>query len=119
MRRPALLKFVLRLVLGLVLLGALAVPASAQISGGAVRVGVLTDESGPYADSAGPGSVTAARMAAEDFGPTVLGQKIEIVHADTQNKPDVASAAARGWFDSEGVDAVVVLAVYIIDMAVQ
>ncbi len=85
----------------------------------AVRVGVLTDESGPYADSAGPGSVTAARMAAEDFGATLLGKPVEIVHADTQNKPDVASAVARRWFDSEGVDAVVDLPVTPIALAVQ
>lgn len=110
MRRSALLV--------LLLLG-FSAPAGAQISDDVVRIGVLTDESGPYADSAGPGSVAAARMAAADFGGTVHGKKIEIVHADTQNKPDVASATARRWFDSEGVDAVVDLPVTPIALAVQ
>jgi branched-chain amino acid transport system substrate-binding protein len=91
----------------------------AEISDGVVRIGVLTDETGPYADSAGPGSVTAARMAAEDFGGAVRGNPIEIVHADTQNKPDVASTVARRWFDSEKVDAVIDLPVTPIALAVQ
>lgn len=97
-------------------------PARAQdsgISGNVVRIGVLTDESGPYADSAGPGSILAARMAAEDRGGTVRGARIEIVHGDTQNKPDVAAAIARRWFDSEGVDAIVDLPVTPIALAVQ
>jgi len=93
--------------------------ARAQISNDVVRIGVLTDETGPYADSAGPGSVLAARMAAEDFGGTVRGKPIEIVHADTQNKPDVASTIARRWFDADGVDAVVDLPVTPIALAVQ
>lgn len=103
------------LLLGLLLCA----PALAQISDNVVRIGVLTDETGPYADSAGPGSVLAARMAAEDFGGAVHGKKIDIVHADTQNKPDVASTAARRWFDAEGVDAVVDLPVTPIALAVQ
>ncbi|HVY17450.1 MAG TPA: ABC transporter substrate-binding protein, partial [Rhodopila sp.] len=65
----------------------------------AVRIAVLTDENGPYADSGGMGSVAAARMAAKDFGGTVLGRPIEILHGDTQNKPDVAASIARGWYD--------------------
>jgi len=93
--------------------------AHAQISDNAVRIGVLTDESGPYADSAGAGSVLAARMAAEDFGGTVRGKPIEIVHADTLNKPDVASATARRWFDADGVDAIIDLPVTPIALAVQ
>ena len=105
--------------LAVLLLCGLALPAAAQVSGDVVRIGVLTDESGPYADSAGPGSVTAARMAVADFGGTVRGHPIEIVHADTQNKPDIASATARRWFDSEGVDAVIDLPVTPIALAVQ
>ncbi len=72
---------------------------------GAVRIGVLTDEAGPYAASGGAGSIAAAQMAVQDFGPSVLGAPIEIIHADTQNKPDVAGSIARQWYDS-GVDAI-------------
>ncbi len=68
---------------------------AAGASGGPVRIGVLTDESGPYSDSGGTGSVVAARMAVQDFGGVVLGRKIEIQHSDTQNKPDAASSIAR------------------------
>ena len=103
------------LCLGLSLVG----PVRAQVSDGVVRIGVLTDETGPYADSAGPGSVLAAQMAAEDFGGSVRGMPIEIVHADTQNKPDVAAAIARRWFDAERVDAVIDLPVTPIAIAVQ
>jgi len=93
--------------------------AHAQISDDVVRIGVLTDETGPYADSAGPGSVLAARMAVEDFGGAVRGRPVEVVHADTQNKPDVASGIARRWFDAFGVDAVIDLPVTPIALAVQ
>ncbi len=103
------------LCLGICLAG----PVRAQVSDGVVRIGVLTDETGPYADSAGPGSVLAAQMAAEDFGGSVRGMPIEIVHADTQNKPDVAAAIARRWFDAERVDAIVDLPVTPIALAVQ
>lgn len=91
-------------------------PARAQ--SGAVRIGVLTDEAGPYASSGGAGSIAAARMAAADFGSTVLGQPIEIIHADTLNKPDVAGAIARKWYD-DGVDAITDLPVTPIAAAVQ
>ncbi len=83
-----------------------------------VRIGVLTDAAGPYADSGGPGSLLAARMAAQDFGPTVLGKPIEIMFADTQNKPDVAGTLARQWYDS-GVDAIVDLPVTPVALSVQ
>lgn len=84
-----------------------------------VRIGVLTDLSGPYRDSAGPGSVVAARMAAQDFGGTVLGRPIEIVSGDTQNKPDVASTLARAMYDNQGVGAIIDLPVTPIALAVQ
>lgn len=87
-------------------------------STGPVRVGVLTDSSGPYSDSGGAGSVAAANMAVQDFGATVLGRRIEIVTADTQNKPDVAGALARRWYD-DGVDAIIDLPVTPIAAAVQ
>jgi branched-chain amino acid transport system substrate-binding protein len=73
------------------------------LSGGEVRIGVLGDLSGMYADLSGMGSVEAAKMAVKDFGGTVLGKPIEVIFADMQNKPDVAAAKAREWYDS-GVD---------------
>ncbi len=81
--------------------------AQAQISDGVVKIGVLNDMSGLYADIAGPGSVTAARMAVEDFGAARKGIKVEIVSADHQNKPDVGSTVARTWYDVDKVDAIV------------
>ncbi|MBE7243689.1 MAG: ABC transporter substrate-binding protein [Actinomycetospora chiangmaiensis] len=78
--------------------------ADAQAGGDVIRIGVLNDQSGVFADNGGVGSVVAARLAAEDFGNTVLGKRIEIVTADHQNKPDVASAIAREWIDRQGVD---------------
>ena len=81
-------------------------PAFAEMSGGKVKVGVLTDLSGPYEQNSGQGVVEAAKMAAEEFGGKVNGVPIEIVSADHQNKPDIGAAIARRWFDLEGVDAV-------------
>ncbi|HET9665031.1 MAG TPA: ABC transporter substrate-binding protein [Burkholderiales bacterium] len=81
--------------------------AQAQISDGVIRIGVLNDQSGTYADLAGPGSVVAARMAVEDFGAAKKGMKVEIVVADHQNKPEVGSSIARQWFDVDRVDAIV------------
>jgi branched-chain amino acid transport system substrate-binding protein len=78
--------------------------AAAQVSDGVVRIGVLNDQSGLYADLGGPGSVTAARMAAEDAGGKVLGQPVEIVAADHQNKADIGANIARQWFDEGKVD---------------
>jgi branched-chain amino acid transport system substrate-binding protein len=81
--------------------------AAAQISDGVVKIGVMNDMSGLYADIAGPGSVTAARMAVEDFQKTSkAGLKVEVVGADHQNKPDVGSNIARQWYDVEKVDAI-------------
>nr|WP_226858663.1 ABC transporter substrate-binding protein [Diaphorobacter aerolatus] len=77
---------------------------AAGISDDVVRIGVLSDMSGLYADTAGRGSVESARMAIQDFGGTVLGKKIELVFADHQNKADVGATQARAWFDREGVD---------------
>src|SRR5215831_16266098 len=78
--------------------------ANAQISDNVVKIGVLNDQSGLYADLGGPGSVTAARMAVEDAGGSVLGKPVEIVVADHQNKADVGVAIARRWFEDENVD---------------
>ena len=68
--------------------------ADAQSPSGVVRIGILNDQSGPYADFVGRTSVDAARMAVEDVGGKVLGKSIEIITGDHQNKPDVASAIA-------------------------
>ena len=89
-------------------LAGLAGAASAQISDGVVKIGVLNDMSGLYADIAGPGSVVAARLAVEDFQKTSKANlKVEIVSADHQNKPDVGSTVARQWYDTDKVDVIV------------
>ncbi len=73
---------------------------------GKIKIGILADMGGTYADICGPGCVTAAKMAVEDFGGKVLGQDIEIVSADSQLKPDIASSIARKWVEDEGVDTI-------------
>ena len=82
--------------------------AQAQISGNVVKIGVLNDMSGVYADIGGPGSVVAAKMAVEDYLKSSKSSlKVEVVSADHQNKPDVGSSIARKWYDSDGVDMIV------------
>src|SRR5690606_25008149 len=81
--------------------------AQAQISGDVIKIGVMNDMSGLYADIGGPGSVIAAKMAVEDFGAAKKGMKVEVLAADHQNKPDVGSTLARQWYDVEGVDVIV------------
>jgi len=81
--------------------------AQAEISGNAVKIGVMNDQSGLYADLAGQGSVEAARMAVEDFGGSVNGAAIEVLSADHQNKPDVGSNTVREWIDVDEVDVIV------------
>jgi branched-chain amino acid transport system substrate-binding protein len=83
-----------------------AASAQAQISDGVIKIGVMNDMSGLYADLTGPGSVVAAKMAVEDFGAAAKGMKVEIIGADHQNKPDVASTIARTWYDVDKVDAI-------------
>ena len=78
--------------------------AQSKVSDDVVKIGVLTDLSGLYADIAGKGSVEAVKMAVEDFGGTVLGKKIEVISADHQNKADLASTKTREWIDTEKVD---------------
>ena len=78
------------------------------MSGDVLKMGVLSDMSGLYADIGGPGPVeAAARMAIADFGGSVNGKNIELIRADHPNKPDVGSAIATQWFGSDGGDAVV------------
>jgi branched-chain amino acid transport system substrate-binding protein len=93
-------------------LGALALAlacgsAHAQISDGVIKIGVLNDMSGLYADITGRGSVFAAQQAVEDFGAAAKGLKVEIIGADHQNKPDIGSNIARTWYDVEKVDVIV------------
>jgi branched-chain amino acid transport system substrate-binding protein len=92
----------------------LAAPVSAQ-----VKIGILNDQSGVYADYGGKYSVEAAKMAIEDFGGEVLGQKIEMITADHQNKPDLAASIARRWYDTESVDMITELTTSSVALAVQ
>src|SRR3984957_19354227 len=93
--------------------------ASAPTAGQGVKIGILNDQSGVYADFGGKGSVEAAKMAIEDFGGSVLGEKIELINADHQNKADLASAIARRWYDVEGVDMITDLTSSTVALAVQ
>jgi branched-chain amino acid transport system substrate-binding protein len=79
--------------------------AQAEISGGAVKIGVMNDQSGLYADLAGQGSVEAARMAVEDVGD--IGASVEVLSADHQNKADIGSNIVRQWIDVDDVDVIV------------
>ena len=85
-------------------LAATALSAGSALAQVSVKLGVLNDMSGLYADISGPGSVVAAKMAVEDFKAESKGIKVEIVSADHQNKPDVGSSIARKWYDQDGVD---------------
>jgi branched-chain amino acid transport system substrate-binding protein len=94
--------------------------AHAQAPGqNGVKIGILNDQSGVYADFGGKWSVEAAHMAAEDFGGKVLGKPIEIISADHQNKPDLAVGIARRWYDVENVDAIMELTTSSVALAVQ
>jgi branched-chain amino acid transport system substrate-binding protein len=90
-----------------------------QVSDNVVKIGILNDQSGVYADFGGKWSVEAARMAVEDFGGKVLNAPIEIINADHQNKPDVASGIARQWYDTDRVDAIMELTTSSVALAVQ
>src|SRR5438105_9870591 len=91
------------------LVAALALPvaARADFSDNVIKIGVLNDQSGLYADLAGAGSVAAAKMAAEEMGGKIGNTPIEVVFADHQNKPDVGSSIARQWYDVDHVDVIV------------
>jgi branched-chain amino acid transport system substrate-binding protein len=93
----------------------LAAPAFAQ----GVKIGILNDQSGVYADYGGKYSFEAAKMAIEDFGGSVLDRKIEIISADHQNKPDLAVSIARRWYEVEGVDMITELTTSSVALAVQ
>ncbi len=108
---------------GLAFLLAAAAVQPARASGDVVRIGVLDFFSSANGEAAGAGSVEAARIAAEDFGGTVGGRRIEIVQADHQGKPDIGAGLAREWFERGGVDAITsvpnsAVALALIDIAV-
>ncbi|QLL63865.1 ABC transporter substrate-binding protein [Sinorhizobium mexicanum] len=93
--------------------------ALADASDGKVKIGILNDQSGVYADFGGKSSYEAALMAVEDFGGKVLGVPVEVVTADHQNKPDIASNIARQWYDTEQVDSIMELTTSSVALAVQ
>lgn len=93
--------------------------AAQDLSNGDVKIGVLSDMSGVYKALEGPGAVTAARMAIDDFGGSVLGKKIKLISADHQEKPDVASSISRKWIDQEHVDMLVGMDNSAVGLAVQ
>ncbi|MGX7706675.1 ABC transporter substrate-binding protein [Methylobacterium sp. Gmos1] len=83
-----------------------------------VKIGVLNDQSGQYADASGPASVEVVRMAIQDFGGKLLGLPIEMISADHQNKPDIGSGIARKWYDTENVNVVLDLSNSAVALAV-
>jgi branched-chain amino acid transport system substrate-binding protein len=97
-------KFIAQLLLGTAL--ALGAAGAASADDKVVKVGVLTDQSGLYADLSGPGSTLAAQMAIEDSGLTAKGWKIDLISGDHQNKPDIGTSIARQWFDVDKVDVI-------------
>jgi branched-chain amino acid transport system substrate-binding protein len=113
------MKTIKRIAVACTLAAGIGAANAQQVSDDVVKIGVLNDQSGLYADLAGQGSVIAARMAAEDFGGTVLGKKIEIVFADHQNKPDIAVNIVNQWIDTEQVDIVVDVPTSSVALAVQ
>ncbi|MFN4165143.1 MAG: ABC transporter substrate-binding protein [Ferrovibrio sp.] len=81
--------------------------ANAQMSDGVIKIGVMNDQSGLYADVSGPGGTWSAKKAVEDYGAAAKGLKVEVVFADHQNKPDIGSNIARQWYDVDKVDVIV------------
>jgi branched-chain amino acid transport system substrate-binding protein len=96
-----------RALLGSALAASAVVPRGRAADGPVLRLGVLTDLSGPYRDTAGPGSVACARQAAEEAMAAFPGLRVEVLQADHQNKPDIGAGIARQWFDQDGVDAII------------
>ncbi|MEO9191180.1 MAG: ABC transporter substrate-binding protein [Acetobacteraceae bacterium] len=93
--------------------------AAHAISDGIVKIGVLDDMSGVFADQQGIGDFVSAQMAAEDFGGHVLGAPVQVIEADLQNRPDIGLSIARRWFDQEKVDAIFGLGNSAVALAVQ
>ncbi|MGZ5874352.1 MAG: ABC transporter substrate-binding protein [Bradyrhizobium sp.] len=84
----------------------MAAPGPARGFDGSIKIGVMADMNGPLASASGRGSVEAARMAAEEFGWSINGKKIEVISADHQNRPDIGAGISRQWFDVEHVDVI-------------
>jgi branched-chain amino acid transport system substrate-binding protein len=101
------------------LIGSFPVAGAAELSGGVVRIGIINDQTGPLSDLSGPGSIAAAKMAAEDFQKLVPSIKVEIVAADHQNKPDIGVGIVRKWFDVDGVDMVADVSNSAVGLAIQ
>ena len=97
----------MKLIATLAMAATAALTSAAQAEDLTVKIGVMSDMSGLYADLGGPGSVVAAKMAVADFNPAAHGLKVELVSADMQNKPDVGTSIARQWFDVDHVDMIV------------
>lgn len=93
--------------------------ARAQVSDDVVKLGVLTDMNGPASTPTGQGSVTAAQMAVDDFGGTVLGKPVQVIVGDHQLKPDIGATLARRWYDVEQVDLILDVPVSAVGLAVQ
>ncbi len=96
-----------RCVVTLFVILGMATPVSSEIPNNIIRIGVLTDMSGPFSDQVGPGSVAAAELALEDFSKESRGLHVELISADHLNKPDVGLVIARRWLDQENVSAIV------------
>src|SRR5262249_281189 len=92
--------------------------AHGQYTDGVIKIGVLSDMSGLYADNTGPGAVIAAKLAVEDFGAAAKGMKVEILSADHQNRADLGSSIANSWFDAPQVDVIVDVANSAVALAV-
>ena len=97
----------------------LSTQAHAQLSDDVVKIGVLTDMNGPASTPSGQGSVTAAQMAVDDFGGSVLGKPISVIVGDHQLKPDIGASIARRWYDVDQVDLIVDVPVSAVGLAVQ
>ncbi len=117
---PALVHILARLPFAVLAFAVIApLSAQAQISDNVVKIGVLTDLSGPASTPTGQGSVVAAQMAVDDFGGSVAGKPIVLVSGDHQLKPDIGAAIARRWYDIEQVDLIVDVPVSAVGLAVQ
>ncbi len=120
MRKTILASLAFSLAAATALIPSISAAQSAdKLSDGKVKIGILNDQSGVYADFGGKSSVEAAKMAIEDFGGKMFGVPIEIVDADHQNKPDIASNIARQWYDTQQVDAIMDLTTSSVGLAVQ
>ena len=108
-----------RLLRSPALIAGLLAPIVAHAEPAPLRIGILEDMASVYSESSGPGVVIAARLALEDFGPSVLGRKIELLTADHQNRAETASSIARRWYDTEGVQMIAGLSNSAIALAVQ